>query len=163
MWHLLTSWWPAWQPSRLFHLPARHWWDSKPVAIMPPLTVWDQADALPTELSRLGFMRKNLLRSKDNSQCEVKFKTSAGEQNSFHEKEWNLFMATFSKHVHPHYYRPQEKVMFSQASVSHSVHNQPHGYSVTAHHCYSILLGMLSCLTCNFELIDFICQTNIKK
>ena len=27
--------------------------------------------------------------------------------------------------------------MFSEASVSHSVHNWPHGYSVTAHPCYS--------------------------
>ena len=52
--HLPTSWQPAWQPSHLFHIPARHWWDSKLGAIMPPLTVWDQADALPTELSRLG-------------------------------------------------------------------------------------------------------------
>ena len=52
--HLPTSWWPAWQLSCLFHIPARHWWDSKLGAIMPPLTVWDQADALPTELSRLG-------------------------------------------------------------------------------------------------------------
>ena len=26
--------------------------------------------------------------------------------------------------------------MFSQVSVSHSVHNRPHGYSVTAHPCY---------------------------
>ena len=42
-------------PSRLFHIPARHWWDSKTGAIMLLLTVWDQADALPTELSRLGF------------------------------------------------------------------------------------------------------------
>ena len=54
MWHLPTSWWPAWQPSHLFHIPARHWWDLKLGAIMPPLTVWDQADTLPTELSRLG-------------------------------------------------------------------------------------------------------------
>ena len=52
--HLPTSWWPAWQPSRLFHIPARHWWDLKAGAIMLPLTVWDQADALLTELSRLG-------------------------------------------------------------------------------------------------------------
>ena len=28
VWHLPTSWQPAWQPSRLFHIPARHWWDS---------------------------------------------------------------------------------------------------------------------------------------
>ena len=34
------------------------------------------------------------------------------------------------------YYRPQGKVMFSQASVSHSVHYWPHGCSVTAHPCY---------------------------
>ena len=33
-------------------------------------------------------------------------------------------------------YRPQGKVMFSQACVRHSVHNWPHGYSVTAHPCY---------------------------
>ena len=52
--HLPTSWWPAWQPSHLFHIPTWHWWDSKPGVIMPPLTVWDQADALPTELSQLG-------------------------------------------------------------------------------------------------------------
>ena len=35
-----------------------------------------------------------------------------------------------------HYYRLQGKVMFSQASVCHSVHNQPHHYSDTAHPCY---------------------------
>ena len=39
--------------------------------------------------------------------------------------------------------------MFSEASVSHSVHNRPHGYSVTAHPCYSAFgmhpTGMLSC------------------
>ena len=29
------------------------------------------------------------------------------------------------------------KVMFSQVSVSHSVHDWPHGYSVTTHSCYS--------------------------
>ena len=32
--------------------------DSKLGAIMPPLTVWDQADALPTELSRLGLLNR---------------------------------------------------------------------------------------------------------
>ena len=36
--HLLTSWWLAWQLSLLFHIPARHWWYSKPGTIMPPLT-----------------------------------------------------------------------------------------------------------------------------
>ena len=39
--------------------------------------------------------------------------------------------------------------MFSEASVSHSVHNRPHGYSVTGHPCYSAVgmhpTGMLSC------------------
>ena len=39
--------------------------------------------------------------------------------------------------------------MLSEASVSHSVHNWPHGYSVTAHPCYSAVgthpTGMLSC------------------
>ena len=54
--HLLTSWWPAWQLSCLFHIPARHWWDSKLGAIMLLLTVWDQADALPTELSQFGLI-----------------------------------------------------------------------------------------------------------
>ena len=39
VWHLLTSWQPAWWLSCLFHIPVRHWWDSKPGAIMPPLTV----------------------------------------------------------------------------------------------------------------------------
>ena len=47
------------------------------------------------------------------------------------------------------YDRPQEKVMFLQASVSHSVHSQPHGHSVTAHPFYGAvgthLTGMLSC------------------
>ena len=38
-------------------------------------------------------------------------------------------------------YRLQGKVMFSQASVSHSVHNQLHAYSATAHPCW--LLGHL--------------------
>ena len=65
VWHLPTSWWPTWQLSHLFHIPARHWWDSKPGAIMPPPTVWDQADALLTELSRLGcvvsFMNKSYI------------------------------------------------------------------------------------------------------
>ena len=28
-----------------------------------------------------------------------------------------------------YFYRPQGKVMFSQASVSHSVHNRPHGFT----------------------------------
>ena len=38
--------------------------------------------------------------------------------------------------VTTYYYRPQWKVMFSQAFVSHSIHNRPHGYLVTAHPCY---------------------------
>ena len=61
VWHLLTSWWPAWQLSCLFHIPARHWSDSKLGAIMLLLTVWDQADALPTELSRLGLSMRFLV------------------------------------------------------------------------------------------------------
>ena len=48
-----------------------------------------------------------------------------------------------------YHYRPQGKVMFSQTSVSHSVRNRPHGYSVTAHPCYSAVgmhpSEMLSC------------------
>ena len=39
--------------------------------------------------------------------------------------------------------------MFSEASVSHSVHNRPHGYSITAHPgCGAVgthPTGMLSC------------------
>ena len=52
--HLPTSWQPAWQLSHLFHIPARHWWDSKPGAIMPPLTVWDQAGQMLYWLSHPG-------------------------------------------------------------------------------------------------------------
>ena len=37
VWHLPTSWRPVWQPSPLFHVPVRHWWDSKLGAIMPPI------------------------------------------------------------------------------------------------------------------------------
>ena len=44
--------------------------------------------------------------------------------------------------------------MFSQASVSHSVHNLPYGFSVTAHPCYGAVgthtTGMFSC--CNINL-----------
>ena len=40
--------------------------------------------------------------------------------------------------------------MFSQVSVSHSAHNRPHGYSITAHPCYGMVgthpTGMLPCL-----------------
>ena len=42
--------------------------------------------------------------------------------------------------------------MFSQASHSHSVHNRPHGYSITAHPCYGTVgthpPGMLTCSSC---------------
>ena len=41
--------------------------------------------------------------------------------------------------------------MFSQVSVRHSVHNQPHGYLVTAHPCYGAVgthpTGLFSCST----------------
>ena len=40
--------------------------------------------------------------------------------------------------------------MFSQVAVTHSVHNRPHGYSVTVHPSYCAVgmhpTGMLSCL-----------------
>ena len=53
------------------------------------------------------------------------------------------------------HYRPQGKVMFSHASVSHSVHNQPHGYSVIAHPSYGAVdmhpTGMLSCYLFGYE------------
>ena len=52
-------------------------------------------------------------------------------------------------------YQPQGKEMLSQVSVSHSVHNRPHGYTVTAHSCYGAVgthpTGMLSCF---YEVID---------
>ena len=51
--HLPTSWQPAWQPSHLFHIWARYWWNSKPEAIMP-LTVWDQAGQTLYRLSYPG-------------------------------------------------------------------------------------------------------------
>ena len=48
-----------------------------------------------------------------------------------------------------YFFRPQGKVMFSQASVSHSVYNWPHSYSVIAHPCYGAVgthpTRMLSC------------------
>ena len=54
--HLLTSWWPVWQPS--YSLPYNYKQvlaGSKPGPIVLLLTLWDQADALPTELCWLGF------------------------------------------------------------------------------------------------------------
>ena len=45
--------------------------------------------------------------------------------------------------------------MLSQVSVSHSVHNRPHGYTVTVHSCYGAVgthpTGMLSSF---YEVID---------
>ena len=42
--------------------------------------------------------------------------------------------------------------MFSEACVSHSIHNRPHGYWFTAHPCYGAVgtrpTGMLSCSWC---------------
>ena len=47
------------------------------------------------------------------------------------------------------YDRPQGKVMFLEASVTHYVHNRSHGYLVTAHPCYNTdgihPTGMFSC------------------
>ena len=41
----------------LFHVPAsRHLWGLKPGPIMPPLTVWDQANAVQTELCQLASL-----------------------------------------------------------------------------------------------------------
>ena len=53
VWHLPT----AWQLSHLFHITVRHWWDLKVGAIMPLLTVWDQADTVLTELFWLSSPR----------------------------------------------------------------------------------------------------------
>ena len=71
--HLATSWRPAWQLSHLFHIPMRHWWDSKPGAIMLPLTVWDHVDALPTELSGLGREMDSLKKSLVNHSRLIAF------------------------------------------------------------------------------------------
>ena len=47
------------------------------------------------------------------------------------------------------FYRPQGKVILSEACVSHFVHNWPHGYWFTAHPCYGTVnthpSGMLYC------------------
>ena len=76
VWHLLTSWRPVWQVSHLFHIPARHWWDSKLGAIMPPLTVWDQAGDTLYRLSYPGsaeFSPFNLLIWPRISNCTKAF------------------------------------------------------------------------------------------
>ena len=43
--------------------------------------------------------------------------------------------------------------MFSQACVSHYIHNRPHGFSVTDRTCYGVVVthptGMLPCLSLN--------------
>ena len=61
------------------------------------------------------------------------------------------------------FYRPQEKVMFSQTSVCHSIYNRPHDYSVTAHPCYGAVsmhpTGMLSC----FKIKFLLCLTQNKR
>ena len=60
-------------------------------------------------------------------------------------------------------YRPQGKVILSQASVSHSVHYQPHGYSVTSHPCHGVVdmhpTGMLTYL--KIEMLYSIVTTYI--
>ena len=47
VWHLLTSWWQAWQPSHsqphTYEQAIGGEGTSKPESIMPPLTVWHQA------------------------------------------------------------------------------------------------------------------------
>ena len=57
--------------------------------------------------------------------------------------QYNFYNAFYN------FYRLQGKVMFSQTSVSHSIHKWPHGYSVTAHLCFGAVgtnpTGMLSC------------------
>ena len=61
------------------------------------------------------------------------------------------------------YYRPQGKVMFSQASVIPS-HNRPHGYSFTAHPCYGAggmhPTGMHSCFNQQFPIYDILRNGN---
>ena len=65
------------------------------------------------------------------------------------------------------HYRPQGKVMFSQVSISHSVHNWPHGYSVTTNPCHGAVgthpTGMLSCYICSFLLyLNHMILVNVK-
>ena len=57
MQHLPTSSGQHGSQAVLFHIPgSRHWWGSKLESIMPPLTtVWDQVNALPTELCLLDY------------------------------------------------------------------------------------------------------------
>ena len=56
--------------------------------------------------------------------------------------------------------------MFTQASGSHSVHSQPHGYSVTVHPYYRVVgvhsTGMLSCL-CVRSCESIKCAANYTK
>ena len=62
------------------------------------------------------------------------------------------------------YYQPQGKIMLSEAYVSHSVHNRPYVYSVTAHPCYGVVgthpTGMLSCYFIIFFTISHIHSTS---
>ena len=56
--------------------------------------------------------------------------------------------------------------MFSQVSLGRSVHNRPHGYSVLAHPCYTVVgthpTGMLSCLTCFSGIYLIMICLNVK-
>ena len=72
-------------------------------------------------------------------------------------------------HIQCKFYRPQRKVMFSQACVSHSVHNRPHGYLVTAQPYYSTVgmhpTGMLLLLKSYFRFesgrTDCVCHAGV--
>ena len=64
------------------------------------------------------------------------------------KQQWFLFRASgiCLQVMGTSFYRPQGKVMFSEASVSHSVHNRSHGYSVTAHPtCRGTTLNTTNC------------------
>ena len=61
VWHLLTCWQPAWQPSYshpLTYEQALVGHETRIYHACCCLTVWDQADALPTKLCWLGFFPK---------------------------------------------------------------------------------------------------------
>ena len=55
---------------------------------------------------------------------------------SLHDYKRSFLLIKPWKQVIAAFYRPQGKVMFSEACNSHSVHNRPHGYWFTAHSCY---------------------------
>ena len=107
----------------LFHIPARHWWDLKPGAMMPPLTVWDQADALTYPVSAEASQIL-LIRSKQAEFTELYARWKSHPVKLSRPDISFLFMFERRKDVllgNPFLFyvllRSCGKVMFSQASV----------------------------------------------